>query len=69
MVCFEDKSYTIEIETGGNPIENYQALQTEIAYVFSVIGKDQMPEQGLFYLADLLMQLQPEWEVAKKMTM
>lgn len=69
MVRFEDKSYTIEIETGGNPIENYQELQTEIAYVFSVIGKDQMPEQGLFYLADLLMQLQPEWEVAKKMTM
>ena len=69
MVRFDDKSYTIEVVTGGNPVENYQALQSEIAYVFSVMYKDRMPEQGLFYLSDLLMQLQPEWEVAKKMTM
>lgn len=69
MVRFEDKSYTIEIETGGNPIEDYQALQTEIAYVFSMMDKERMPDQGLYHLADLLMQLQPEWEVAKKMTM
>ncbi len=67
MVRFENDKYTIEIQTGTNPIESYLALQTEIAYVFSIIDQDTMPADGLFHLADLLMNMQPGWEVAKKM--
>ncbi len=67
MVRFGDKSFTIEIYTGCNPVEDFQALQTEIAYVFSVLTSETMPDQGLYYLANLLMNMQPDWEIAKKM--
>lgn len=68
MVRFDDKSFTIEIYTGNNPIEDFQTLQTEIAYVFSILTSETMPDQGLYHLANLLMNMQPSWEVAKKMT-
>lgn len=68
MVRFDDNSFTIEIYTGGNPVENFQILQSEIAYVFSILTSETMPDQGLYHLANLLMNMQPSWEVAKKMT-
>ncbi len=67
MVRFEKDRYQIDIRTGTNPVENYLALQEEIAYVFSVLRPDILPDDGLPQLAILLMNMQPDWDTARKM--
>ena len=67
MVKFEKDRYMIDIRTGTNPVENFLALQEEIAYVFSVMRPDILPDEGLPQLGILLMNLQPDWDTARKM--
>lgn len=67
MVKFEKDSYRIDIHTGTNPVENYLALQEEIAYVFSLLRPEILPDEGLPQLAILLMNMQPDWDTARKM--
>ena len=67
MVKFEKDSYRIDIHTGTNPVETYLALQEEIAYVFSVLRPEILPDEGLPQLAILLMNMQPDWDTARKM--
>jgi hypothetical protein len=68
MVRFNKDGYIIEIHTGYCPVENWQGLQSEIAHVFGIINQNNMPNDGFIYLAQLLGELQPPWEVARKMT-
>ena len=67
MVRFENDGFTISVKTGGCPVENYLALQSEIAYVFSIMTSANMPDEGLYHLADLLHNMLPDFETAKRM--
>lgn len=67
MVRFSDKSYTVEVYTGTNPVEDYLELQKEIAYVFGMMREGNIPADGLYHLANLLSCLQPDLETAWKM--
>jgi hypothetical protein len=67
MVQFNKDGYTIEMHTGYCPVEYWQGLHSEIAHVFSIIDQNNMPNGGFIYLAQLLDELQPPWEVARKM--
>jgi hypothetical protein len=67
MVRFNKDSYTIEVYTGCDPIEDWQELQSEITYLFGIVNQDNMRDGGFIHLAMLLDSLQPEWEVARKM--
>ncbi len=68
MVHFEKDRYVIDIFTGSNPVEDYLALQQEIAYVFSMLTPENLPATGLYNLATLLANMQPCYETAVKMT-
>ena len=68
MVQFKEDRYVIDIFTGGNPVEDYLALQQEIAYVFSMLTPENLPSTGLYNLATLLANMQPEYQTAIKMT-
>lgn len=67
MVRFDKHSFTIEVITGVDPIGSYQALQNDIVRVFGLMTQEIMPEEGLYHLANLLMNMQPPWEQANKM--
>ncbi|MBQ7899971.1 MAG: hypothetical protein IJ307_08995 [Bacteroidales bacterium] len=67
MVRFDKDGFTISVKTGGCPVENYLALQSEIAYVFSIMTSANIPDEGLYHLADLLHNMQPDFETARKM--
>lgn len=67
MVRFDKDSFTITVKTGGCPVENYLALQSDIAYVFSILTSANMPDEGLYHLADLLQNMQPDFETARRM--
>lgn len=68
MVRFEKDRFIIDVYTGYNPVEDWMALQNEIAHVFGIIDQENIPQDGLFQLSHLLSSLQPDWETAKKMT-
>ena len=67
MVRFEKDRYVIEIYTGGDPIESYQELHKEIACLFGLINQENILTDGFPYMAGLLENMQPDWEVAKRM--
>lgn len=67
MVRFNEDGFTITVKTGGCPVENYLALQSEIAYVFSIMTSANMPDEGLYNLAELMHNMLPDFETARKM--
>ena len=68
MVRFDKDGFTISVKTGGCPVENYLELQSEITYVFSIMTSANMPDEGLYHLADLLHNMLPDFDTARKMT-
>lgn len=68
MVVFDKDRYTIEVITGTDPVEDWQELHREISYIFTLITPENIPTSGLYHLANLIKELQPKWEVAKKMS-
>lgn len=67
MVRFEKDRYVIDIYTGTNPVEDYLELQKEIAYMFSMTNQENIPSDGFYHLGNLLREMQPELETAKRM--
>lgn len=67
MVQFNETSYSVTIETGTNPIEDWLELQGEILGVLAVLDVQATCIQMPFRLINLLRDMQPELEVAKKM--
>lgn len=68
MIRFDKDRYTIEVYTGSDPVENWLELHKEIVCLISLINQDNMPKDGLCYLSQLLEDMMPEWEVARRMT-
>ena len=68
MVRIEHDSYVIEVHTGGNPVESWMKLNEEISYLISIVDQNNCPEDGFAYLPQLLGDMMPSWETARRMT-
>ena len=69
MVHFEEKQYTIELYTGGNPAEDYRELMEELLFLLGTVGQDNMPSEGFYQVCNLLRNMVPDFETASKMTL
>lgn len=67
MVQFNEKGYTVTINTGTNPIEDWQELQSEILGVLAALDTEANCMPMPFRLINLLRDMQPDLQVAKKM--
>lgn len=68
MVQFNENSYSIVIETGVvNPVEEWQELQLEILGVMAVLDTQTYCLPMPFRLINLLREMQPDLDIAKKM--
>ncbi len=67
MVQFNATGYTINIHSGMNPVEDWQELQSEILGVLAVLDMEQLCMPMPFRLINLLRDMQPDLQVAKKM--
>lgn len=67
MVTFNKDSFTVNIYTGNNPVEDWLELQRELSYVFTQLRQEIMPVDGLWHLASLIEALLPDEEVARRM--
>ena len=66
MVTFNKDSFTVTVETGTDPVEDWLATQNELIESLQAEADD-MHEKRFHYLT-LLKALLPDWETAKKMT-
>lgn len=66
MVTFKKDSFTIEVHTGTNPIEDWLELQKELIELMSYMNDDMLikPWRTLNLLSETL----PDWKTALKMT-
>ena len=69
MTTFQKDSFTITIPTGGDPVENWMDLISEIGSIFSMLTPETMNRcDGLYNLAVLLQALVPDYDTAQRMT-
>jgi hypothetical protein len=68
MVRFNEESFTIEVRTGGNPVEDWMCLHVSLCDIIRSVRSDTMADETFWATIELLQSLQPEWEVARKMT-
>ena len=67
MVRFEKDTYIIEVYTRCDPLESWLNLHEEIAYLLGLVNQGNCPENGFLYLPQLLGDMMPQWETARKM--
>lgn len=67
MVRFEKDRYIIEVYTGCDPVESWLNLHEEIAYLLGLVNQGNCPESGFLCLSQLLVDMMPQWETARKM--
>lgn len=67
MVRFKKDRYVIEVVTGSEPTERWLELMKEISRVLSLIDPDNFPDDGFYNLANLMEDMLPDWETARKM--
>lgn len=69
MTTFQKDSFTITIPTGGDPVEDWMDLISEIGSIFSMLTPETMNRcDGLYNLAVLLQALVPDYDTAQRMT-
>ncbi len=68
MLKFDDTGFTIRIETGGNPIEEWLELHQELLNVLSLLDMEQNLMATPYRTLDLIAEMMPDWETAKRMT-
>lgn len=65
MVQFNEKSFTITVECGNNPIEDWLCTYDDIITILQTQDKDML--QKPYNLLELLRQMMPDIPTAKKM--
>lgn len=65
MVKFEKNKYIIEVETGGNPVEDWLNTFKEILNLVGTQNQDFL--ESRIYTTSFLMDMMPTWEDAIKM--
>lgn len=69
MTTFQKDSFTITIPTGGDPVEDWMDLISEIGSIFSMLTPETINRcDGLYNLAVLLQALVPDYDTAQRMT-
>jgi hypothetical protein len=66
MVTFNEKCYTIHVDTGYDPVENWILLHNVILELVRTVNTDNLPPD-LWVVTDFLAEMMPDIEVAKKM--
>ena len=67
MVQFEQTGYTISVHTGMNPVEEWQELQAEILSVLAALDTEANCMPMPYRLLNLMREMQPDLQVAKRM--
>ena len=67
MVTFNEKSFTIEIETGINPAENWLILVQSLCHMIRNTTADNI-DNDFYACIDFLAELMPDEKTAQKMT-
>lgn len=67
MVTFNKDGFTITIKTGGNPIENWLDLNSQLTQLLSSVDNEENIMPTPWLVINLLTDLMPDWETAKKM--
>lgn len=68
MLTFKEQSFTIEIETGCNPIEDWLDTHDELLDLLACADANMTTGKVFHRTIELLRQMMPDWETAKKMT-
>jgi hypothetical protein len=63
MIKFKEHSFVIEIETGGNPIEDWLATHSELVDALQSESEDMMSKR--YHYLELLRNLLPDYDTAK----
>lgn len=67
MIQFNKDNFVITVETGTNPIEDWQMLQRSIINCLYLQDKDFFNMEETRTLLRFFLETIPEWETAKKM--
>lgn len=67
MVRFGKDRYIIEV-CDDFPVESWMELYKEMIYLVGLVDNNNFPSDGLFCLTQMMGEMMPEWEVARKMT-
>lgn len=68
MVTFKDTSFTIEVHTGVNPIEEWLETHDQLIDLLQCIDPDTPLDNPYYRVLELLRQMMPDYKTAKKMT-
>ncbi|MDO5665694.1 MAG: hypothetical protein Q4G63_10620 [Bacteroidia bacterium] len=66
-VEFFDDKYVITIRTGGNPIEDWLDLHSELLTVLSMWDPEENIMSNPWRMLNLIENMMPQWETALKM--
>ncbi len=67
MLNFDATGFTIRIETGMNPIEDWLELHQELLTILRMLDTEKNAIPTPFRTLDLLAEMMPDWETAKRM--
>jgi len=67
MVTFKERSFVIEIETPGNPMEGWLNLHEELLEIQQCVDTNLTTGRRFDCILDLLNEMMPDWKTALKM--
>lgn len=67
MVRFNENSFVIEVPVGTDPIETWLETHDQLLALLGDVDNN-LREDNYYYVIELLRQMMPDWETAKKMT-
>lgn len=67
MVIFKDKSFTIQVKTASNPIEDWIEMHNELCDLLQNTNPDMMVGRNYFWVYQLLREMMPDITTVRKM--
>ena len=67
MVTFTERAYTVEVETGIYPQDNYRQTIDELISLLQSVDHDMRGEDNYYHLLELLRAMLPNEEQIKRM--
>jgi len=68
MVLFKKDSFTIELNTGSNPVENWMNTRNELIELLQVANPEMIVGRSFFHVLELIRELDPDYHIARRMT-
>jgi hypothetical protein len=66
MVTFDNTSFSVKVNCGADPIENWQLLHSVLLELMRNVNTENLPPD-IWVVTDFISELMPEFETAKKM--